>query len=45
MTTDELETYGLYQCPDCDRTYDSEKALVFCCQERYDQPSFVRSYN
>jgi hypothetical protein len=22
---------GLYECPSCSRTYDSEKSLVFCC--------------
>ena len=23
MTADELEAFGLYECPDCHRTYDS----------------------
>ncbi len=45
MTPDELETHGLYQCPDCYSTYDSEKALVFCCRDEYDKPAFVRSYD
>ena len=45
MTPDELEAFGLYECPDCHRTYDSEKALVFCCRDEYDLPSIVRSYD
>lgn len=36
---------GLYECPTCNRLYDSEIALVFCCDSRYDEPSFTRSYD
>lgn len=45
MTADELREHGLYQCPDCLTTHTSEKALLFCCDERYDKPSYVRSYD
>ena len=45
MTADELLTYGLHQCPDCLSTYDSEKALVFCCRDEEDkQPRYLRNY-
>ncbi|MCJ1709254.1 hypothetical protein [Microbacterium sp. VKM Ac-2923] len=27
----ELRHDGLYECPDCERTYDAEIALVWCC--------------
>lgn len=27
----------LYECPDCGRTYDSEIALVFCCNPKFDR--------
>lgn len=45
MTRDELEAAGLYECTGCGRVYESEKSLMFCCDERYDKPSFVRSYD
>lgn len=27
---------GLYECETCGRTYDSELALLFCCDRRYE---------
>lgn len=45
MTADELEAFGLYQCPHCLSTWESEKALMFCCRDEYDLPSIVRSYD
>lgn len=44
MTPDELKAHGLYQCPDCLSTYESEKALMFCCSDADDLPRFVRQY-
>jgi hypothetical protein len=34
----ELRPDGLYQCVECDQTYDSEASLVFCCN-----PAALRS--
>lgn len=45
MTSDELRQHGLYQCPDCLSSHTSESALVFCCRDEYDKPSFVRAYD
>lgn len=36
---------GLYQCTDCERTFDSEVSLLFCCNPRFDKPAFERSDN
>lgn len=39
MTESELRADGLYECPDCGRTYDAEASLVFCCN-----PAALRRY-
>ncbi|KJL45571.1 hypothetical protein [Microbacterium trichothecenolyticum] len=38
MAEADLRADGLYECPDCQRTYDSEKSLAFCCN-----PAALRS--
>lgn len=35
--TDNLETLGLYTCPECSRVYESEIALLFCCGSEADR--------
>lgn len=45
MTKDEYEAAGLHMCDHCGRLYETEAALLYCCNPTFDKPTYVRSYD
>jgi len=44
MNKDEYEAAGLHMCDHCGRLYDSEIALVWCCNPRWDHNQYERHW-